>query len=297
MHPHSKIGKNTVSKNNKPGQNPEISVILPVYNSEKYLQKCLDSISKQTFRNFEVIAIDDGSTDNSLQILNQHGQKDSRFKIFQNPENEGVSYTSNKALSLCNAKYTARMDADDIMYPDRLKLQYKFLKENPDHILIGGQTRIINSEGKPIRFKKFPTEHEKIKDLIYIAAPIQQPTIMVNRSKLPKNFVWYDESMTTAEDIDLMFRLLKYGKLANLKEIVLDYRSHKESLSFRDPKETFKLTYRTRKKAVKKHGYKPTIKNQIIMELQRISVAIIPTKLLYPIYFKIRQIFVTPATK
>jgi glycosyltransferase involved in cell wall biosynthesis len=273
-------------------KSPKISVIMPVYNSEQYLSNAIESTLQQTFKNFELIIVDDNSTDNSYKIAKNYSHKDTRIVILQNLQNRGASFTANRAIMRAQSKYIARMDSDDIMYPNRLKSQYEFLCSHPDHILVGGQVRIIDENNKFKRYKRFPLENNKIRELIFTAAPVQQPTMMIDRSKLPPDFPWYCEEMNTAEDIDLFFKLMQYGKLANIKQIVLDYRIHKQNLSSQNPKETFKLTYKTRKRAIKQYDYKPSLKGRIICELQRIVITFIPTNLVYPIFFKIRDIFI-----
>ena len=270
----------------------DISVILPVYNSCKFLRDCLNSIIKQTFRNFEVIAVDDGSTDGSLNILEEYLRTDNRFKIYRNKRNLGVSRTSNRAIKFAKACILARMDADDVMHPQRLQLQYDFLQKNPEYVMVGAQVRIVDEDGRFIRYKKFPTQHEQIIKLMYNAVPLQQPTIMINRNRVPQDFKWYDERLSTAEDVDLYFRLLQYGKFRNLNQVLHDYREHRGALSKEDPKQTFKLTYQIRKKAQSQYGYRPSFLHKVILEFQRILIYMLPNKYIYPIYYFMRRLII-----
>jgi glycosyltransferase involved in cell wall biosynthesis len=271
---------------------PKISIILPVYNAARFLRESLDSILDQTFSDFEVIAVDDGSVDGSPYILKQYQKRDKRLRVYYNAKNQGVSRTANKAIKLAQGDYIARMDADDVMIKNRLQLQYEFLKNNPEYVLVGGQVRLIDEDGNHKRIKNFPLNHKEIKSMMYLACPVQQATIMVNRSKLPEDFVWYENGMNTAEEVELLFKLLNYGKFKNLKQIVHDYRQHPGSLSHQNPKDTFSLTYIARRKGVKLHNYKASLKDTIILELQKILVNVLPKDLIYPVYFKLRRLIV-----
>jgi glycosyltransferase involved in cell wall biosynthesis len=263
---------------------PKVSVILPVYNAGRFLRECLDSILGQTLSDFELIAVDDGSDDASLYILKEYAAKDSRIKVYANEKNKGVSITTNRAIGYATADFIARMDADDVMSRTRLAKQYKFLQENKDHVLVGGQVQMVDFVGQELYVKSFPLEHAEIYKMLYLACPVQQATIMVNRALLPVDFVWYEDGMNTAEEVELLFKLVNYGKFANLNEIVHDYRQHDASLSHQNPKKTFQLTYIARKKGVKLHGYKPSIWQKLLMNLQRIIVALLPKRMVYPAF-------------
>lgn len=263
---------------------------MPVYNAGAFLDQCLHSVLKQDFTDFELIAVDDGSKDNSLEILNKYASEDSRIKVYQNERNYGVSVTANKAIKLASADVIARMDADDIMAPGRLTAQYEFLQQHPEYVLVGGQVNLIDNDNQMLRSKSFPLEHNQIKSLMFTACPVQQATTMVNRAKLPSDFVWYEDGLNTAEEVELMFKLINYGKMANLPIVVHYYRQHPDSLSHQNPKETFRLTYIARRKGVKLHGYRPSPTAMILSEMQRIAVNVLPRGLIYPTYFKVRSL-------
>lgn len=269
-------------------QKPLISVILPVYNGQKYLSEALESLRYQTYPHFEVIAIDDASTDNSLKIMKKIARADSRFKIFHNQVNQKIARTLNFGLTKAKGSLIARMDADDVALPNRFQRQLKFLLAHPGVVVVGGQCMTIDKDDHITGKKIFPIKHFDIHELMYTANPIQHPSIMINRSLLPKNFSWYNPRLTPAEDLDLYFRLGKYGLYANLKSVILMYRQHQDSETFRDPKYTFEITQRVRRLAVEKHGYKPTLKSKIIALIQTIIITLIPSSLVFPLYTFIR---------
>lgn len=264
-----------------------VSVIMPVYNAGNFLPEAIESILGQTYKNFEFIIVDDGSTDNSLAIIKGYGRKDKRIKVFKNKRNLGVSATANFAISKSKGKFLARMDADDISIPDRLEKQVEFLLKRKEIVAVGGQCVVIDKNGDIIGEKRFPLKSNQLKEMIFWAAPIQQPTIMINKGKLPKAFVWYSPKCKSAEELDVLFRLLKYGKLANLADWVLQYRYLPNSLSHKDPKKTFFLTLKSRVSAVKS-GYKPSFKGIVLTIAQTGVCLVLPNSAINTIWTFLR---------
>src|SRR5690606_30041678 len=126
-----------------------ITVLMPVYNAEKYLREAIDSVLNQTFKNFEFLIIDDGSNDASVEIIESY--KDSRIRLIHNQTNSGISYTLNRGIHLSSFDLIARMDADDISHKQRLEKQYKYALKYSDYSLFSSWVRIINNDGT---FKK-----------------------------------------------------------------------------------------------------------------------------------------------
>lgn len=269
-------------------QNPLISVILPVHNAQKYLVEALESLRYQTYPHFEVIAIDDASSDDSFKILKSYAQIDSRFKVIRNKVNLKIAKTLNLGITKAKGEFIARMDADDISLPNRFQKQIKFLTSHPGVVVVGGQCLTIDTDSHITGKKLFPINHIAIHELMYTANPLQHPSIMIRRSLLPKSFSWYNSKLTPAEDLDLYFRLGKFGLFANLKSTILMYRQHGDSETFRNPKYTFEITKQVRHLAVTKHGYKPKLKSKIIAALQSVVLSIIPESLVFPLYTFIR---------
>jgi glycosyltransferase involved in cell wall biosynthesis len=263
---------------------PLVSVILPVHNAHKYLIKALESLRYQTYDHFEVIAIDDASTDDSYQILKAYAKNDSRFRVFRNKTNLKIANTLNLGIKKAKGSYIARMDADDFSLPNRFAKQVRYLQAHPGVVVVGGQCFTIDKDDRITGKKIFPTTHFGIHELMYTANPIQHPSIMVNRTLIPKNFSWYNPKLTPAEDLDLYFRLGKFGLYANLDTIVLMYRQHTDSETFRNPKHTFEITQKVRRLAVTKYGYTPSIKSRIISEIQTLVISLIPASLIFPLY-------------
>ncbi|MFA6007115.1 MAG: glycosyltransferase family 2 protein [Candidatus Shapirobacteria bacterium] len=268
---------------------PLLTVYMPVFNAAPYLAQSIESILNQSFKNFEFIIIDDASIDDSWKIIKSYARRDSRIRVYRNRLNLGVSTNSDIAISLARCKYLARMDADDISTSDRLEKQLNYLKSNPKTVIVGAQCTIINQNDQIIGFKNFPTVSQKINDMLFWAIPVQQGYMMINRSLLPKKFPWYSTNKTSAEEVDLYFRLSQYGLFANLKDNLYFYRQVNNSLSRINPKKTFYLTLQSRLIAVK-NGFRPSFKAIIINLAEIVVISLLPSSLIYGLWYFIRGI-------
>jgi len=209
---------------------PQVSVIMPVWNSQQYLTEAVESVLAQTFKDFELIALDDGSTDKSLEILQQFENQDSRIRVITG-EHQGYSPLLNKGLSMAQGEYIARMDSDDICLENRFAEQVGFLDKNPDYVAVGSQAIRIDPEGDAIAQIEFPTDHETI-DQSQIAGKgkIMHPASMIRREALLQ-INGYREEFEPGEDFDLFIRLAEVGKLANLPQQLLQYRTHLKNVT------------------------------------------------------------------
>lgn len=259
---------------------PLVSVLIPVYNAEKYLTEAINSVLSQTFSNFELICIDDGSTDNSLSILESFAKQDARVRIYSNVGNKGIAYTATKLAKLARGQYLAKMDADDVMVTDRLAKQVSFLQANPDIVVVGGQCILIDAQGREVGKKVLPTLHRDIYRQIFALNSMHQPTVMINTTLVPKNALVYDSAVTPVDDYDMFFRLFEYGDFANLEDIVLKYRVYGESSTMKNIKNTFKLIQDVRICALFDYGYIPTISALATSFIQEVVVCVLPVSLI-----------------
>lgn len=271
-----------MKKNSK--ETPLVSIILPVYNAGNFLRDSIESLLNQTYKNTEIIIVDDHSTDNSYSILKEYAKKNKKIKLFRNKKNLGVSETVKRAINETQGDYLARMDADDISLPDRISLQVEYLEAHKRTVAIGGQCYTINAENQIIGRKTFPTEFKDIYKYIFRFIPVQQPTLMIAKKRLPDNFVYYVDGMNTAEEVELFFKLFTHGKVENLDEPVLLYRIHDNNTSFKNVKETFLLTLVARIKAIFRYGYKPTTAGVIYTVIQTLVVLLLPQNVILGIY-------------
>jgi glycosyltransferase involved in cell wall biosynthesis len=209
---------------------PLVSVQMPVYNGAEYLAEAIDSVLCQTLENFEFIIIDDGSTDNSLAILQVYAGRDARIRLFTR-ENRGLSATQHELVTLARGEFIAQLDQDDIALPQRLDLQVDFLNKNSAVVCVGGSYQLIDGAGRYLTTLRLPTDNLEIQ-----AANLQghcallHPAAMMRRGAV-LSVGSYDTSYNTATDIDLWLRLGEIGQLANLDSVILKYRLHVKSAS------------------------------------------------------------------
>lgn len=216
-------GARTVNKN------PEISVCMPVFNGERYLRKAVESILGQTFVDFELLLIDDGSTDNSRSIMNSF--TDPRIRILSNSRNFGLTATRNRGLQDSSGEYIALLDCDDIACPTRLAEQLSFLKNNPEFGMIGSWIEVIDSEGVVTGdIWKYDARPEFVSMHLLFHNYFAQSAVMLRRSSLPEELY---RDFQPAEDFDLWVRIVTRALVWNLPRVLLQYRLHGSNITGR----------------------------------------------------------------
>ena len=209
---------------------PTLSVLMPVYNAERFLAEAVESILSQTFHDFEFLVVDDGSSDRSLAILQRYAAQDDRIRLISR-ENTGYVSALNEMVQLSQGEFLARMDADDIAMGDRFRLQVARLRQDPDLVCLGGAHGMIDAKGRWLTCLAMPEQNDDIQKLALAGhTPINHPCAMMRRSAVLRVGA-YNANLVPCEDLDLWLRLGEVGKLANLKEMVLKYRLHANSVS------------------------------------------------------------------
>jgi len=210
---------------------PQVSVVMPVYNAQRYLAEALQSVLSQTFTDFELIVVDDGSKDESLSIIKRVAGRDPRLKLISRP-NTGIVGALTDGIEAARAEVIARMDADDVCLPQRFERQVEFLRNHPDHCLVGSRVTLIDPDGLPIGTWATQTTHEEI-DQAHLDRrwPVVHPTVMMRRAAVMA-VGGYRKQYNTLEDLDLFLRLAEHGRLANVPEVLLLYRQHFGSTCF-----------------------------------------------------------------
>lgn len=211
---------------------PLVSIIMGVYNEEKNLSRCIDSVLKQTYTNWEFIICNDCSTDNSKEILMQYHSKDERIIILENEKNSRLAASLNNCLKVAKGKYIARMDADDECLPDRLQKQVQFLEDNKGIDCVGTAVIVFDENGdKGVRLSK---EKPNKNDLLS-SNPFAHPTVMIRKTVMD-NLDGYKETKETkrAEDLDLWFRFYDAGYQGyNMREPLYRYHESEEDMKKR----------------------------------------------------------------
>ncbi len=214
----------------------KISIVMALHNSEEYVEDAICSVLNQTFSNFELIIVNDASTDNSLEIIKKIAKKDHRVIIIDLLKNVGVSNARNVALDKARGEFIVIMDSDDVCKPYRLEIQIDFLEKNLDYGVCGSWLQILNENGEQEVWRS-PIDHFDIlaHQLFYNA--IYNPTVMIRASILRESNIRYDTSYAVAEDYNLWHSLHKLCKFKNIPKVLLWYRKLNDgkSLSF-DPR-------------------------------------------------------------
>lgn len=214
---------------------PLVSVFIPAYNCEEYIIQSVESMLNQTYENIEVIIVDDGSSDNTVSLINS--LNDDRIRLYQNTENKGIPYTRNRGLGLAKGKYMAIMDADDIAYPTRIAKQVEFLEKHTDHIAIGSYYDKQFESGKTRTIKLFANNHAMMKYMLMFFDPISNPSAMVRLEPVKMNNIVYNEQYFVAQDYDFWLKLIEYGKLGMIQEPLITYRSGHANITARSKNE------------------------------------------------------------
>ncbi len=205
----------------------ELTVIMPVYNGEKFLEETIESILCQTFTNFKFIILNDNSTDSTLKILENYKAKDDRIIIINKDKNEGPAILRNEGIALSETNFIALMDADDIAMPTRFEKQIKVLKENENIGLCGTWFTVFNN--KKEKLIKHATFHEELKVQFFSSCGIGNPTTMFKKNKLGD--LKFETELVPAEDYGLWSQLIKTTEFYNIPESLLRYRWHDKNIS------------------------------------------------------------------
>ncbi len=202
-------------------ERPFVSFLLPVYNGETFLQETLHSILEQTYDNFEVIAIDDGSKDNSLSILRKYEKIDNRVKVHSR-ENRGLVATLNQAIGLSKGELLARLDADDLCVPKRLEWQVATMQSNPKAAICCGFFEMVSEDGEFLHKQLVPTHSEDLVRLMYTRNPIAHASVMLRKSLLPKKL--YNPKVGPTEDFEFWTRLATSHEVVCAPHVLMRYR-------------------------------------------------------------------------
>ncbi len=204
---------------------PLISILLPVHNSASTLKECVQSLFAQSYRNIEVIAIDDKSSDKSYSILNNLKKRDKRLRIYKNVKRYGLAVTLNRLARKAKGSFVAFMDTDDFSSPNRLKKQLNFLLHNPEVVAVGSQCTFVDEKSKKIGRSDFPTENSLIYENPLHGISMQFETVLINKSLLPKDVLRFNLNSNPFIYSDIFMKLMPYGKFANLDQFLHFHRN------------------------------------------------------------------------
>jgi len=262
---------------------PAISVLMTSYNEELYIKDALNSILAQTFTDFEIIIIDDGSQDLTCDIVAEIAKADDRIVFYKNELNIGIFPSLNKGLELARGRYIVKMDSDDWSYPDRIEKQFAFMEAHPDVVISGGSMEVCDSELNVLNKRAYNLTDEAVRMKLFRYSPFCHPTTIYRRDAALKA-KGYNEALLAAGDYDFYFRIGVYGKFANLSDVLLKYRSNPGSISHTKSKIQEKNTFKIRYDAVREYNYKIGFFDIFYNVAQYIGMIILPQKVKYWIF-------------
>lgn len=207
--------------------NKKITVLLPVYNSEKYIEKAITSILNQTYTDFDLLLIDDGSTDDSAKIIKNFN--DNRIIYTKNEQNMGITKTLNKGLGLIESEYIIRMDSDDICHESRFEDQLDYMDNNPNVVVAGTNVKRFSDTEE-----YYPSVRVDSKDLrteLLFNSPLKHPSVILRNEVIQKESYLYSEKHKATEDYGLWRKISEKHEIGNLDKVLLDYRIHDDGIS------------------------------------------------------------------
>lgn len=250
--------------------NLKISVVMSVYNGQKYLKQSIESVLGQTLKDFEFLIVNDASTDRSSQILDNYATEDSRVRIITNEQNLGLTKSLNRAIKQASGKYIVRMDDDDISVNSRFEKQLQFMENNPSVALCGTMALVINERGEEIGKKNLAIKYQDIKKKLLFNNQFVHSSLFFK-----KELGLYDESFERAQDYEFVLRVASKHQVANLPEYLVKWRARPGSLSFSGTKQQ-RCAIKARYWAVTKYGY-PKLKGTLHI-LLRVGYLLWPKK-------------------
>lgn len=247
---------------------PLISVVLSVYNGERYLRQSIESILNQSFTDFEFIIIDDGSTDSSKKIITSYD--DSRIRFISH-ENRGLVAALNEGIGVARGRYIARQDDDDVSLRHRFKTQVALLESNKELVVVGSSIIVINEQGERTAEHRILLEDRELRDELLIRSPFAHGSIMVKTEAI-KRAGLYREEYWPAEDYDLWVRIAAQGKLANVDEPLYKYRVNNEGISIQNAKQQAAKKLLIKDDAAQAIGFEPLTRDVLKSMLKRYTM-------------------------
>jgi glycosyltransferase involved in cell wall biosynthesis len=272
-------------------EQPLVSVIIPVYNTEKYVGEAIESILNQTYKNLEILILDDASTDRTPEIVEEYAKKDLRIKVFHNEKNLNIAGNRNKGVNLSRGKYIIWQDADDISAPTRVEKQVKLMEENPEVGICGGYIHSFNEHGL-MDTRMYDESDGPLRNNIFKFSPVAQPSAIV-RKECFDTLGNYNLSLPAAEDLDFSFRVGTKYKFANVQEVVILYREHQSSNTYSKLRNQINKTLEVRNHYSSGYNYKMTLTDRLAYYATWL-VSFLPAEISIPL-FKTARSFVLKA--
>jgi len=267
-------------------ENPLVSVVMPAYNAEKYLSEAVESILNQTFKDFEFIIIDDGSSDGTWEIIQEYAKKDGRIIPVKNEKNLNVSQTRNKGIDISCGKYIVWADSDDISLPNRIEKQLDFMESNKEVGLCGSFMEFFGDSEKD-SVRKYSDKDVILRKLIFRQNPVAQPACIMRADILKKSSGY--PNLSLSEDLYVFFKMGEISRFSNIQEVLVRYRVHPESLTSTKLKNMELNTIKIRKSFSNSEHYSFSVVDAIYNFIQLVSIYVLPSKLKIKLFSLIRN--------
>lgn len=267
------------------GNDPTVSIVVPCYNCEQWVQKTVDSVLNQTYRNIKLILIDDCSKDNTCKLLENIARKDSRVLLIRNSKNMGTARSRNIGLKYIDSTYYAPSDHDDIWDLTKTEKQVRFLETNPTYAAVGCQVKVIDGQDCTVLTRNYPTQFPELKRFMTITSPICNPASLVRVAYFRNVGFCYDESISGVEDYDLWFRLSTKYKIANLDEYLYSYRITNSQQTANMTKHILLLSQRVQRRWIFKRSFYNN--GALLTHLAKYLLLVLPKSTIYNINKKL----------
>jgi len=266
---------------------PRVSVVMPVWNASKYLTAAMHSIAGQSFSDYELIIVNDGSTDETETIIAEFARLDSRIILVQNKSRLGMGHVFNQGIFAARGEYIARMDGDDISHRDRFMRQVSYLDAHPKVVVVGGQIELIDSRGVVTGARAYPIYDHELRRAMARVSPFAHPVTMFRR-EVAINLRGYDVRYAPAEDLHFWVRFASLGLLANLPETLLRYRVHGGSVTAKHGMRMQWQSLRVRLLAWRRYGL-PMTPADMALAVVQLGAAPLPFRVRVALFDRYRE--------
>ena len=280
---------NNSNKSSQTSSKPLVSVLMPAYNASEYIEEAIKSVLEQTYTNFELLILDDCSTDNTLDIITKYENKDSRIKVFRNESNQKIVRSRNKLFELAKGQFYLIHDADDISVNTRIADQLALMQSDDKIGVCGGFLQSFNSNGN-LDLRKYETEDAEIRKRIFKSSPLAQPSCMIRKEAII-DCGNYSEDFPVAEDIELWYRIGRKYKFANVPKILLYYREQENNATHKKMKAILRYTLKARKEYKNDKAYKFTFSDGLAF-FATWFMQVFPTRAVILIFKFLRKLLV-----
>lgn len=256
---------------------PLVSVVIPLYNTEKYIEVALESIINQTYKNIEIVVSNDGSTDKSIDLVRKY--KDKRIKIVNSKKNYGISSALNKGVLASKGKYIAIMDSDDWSYPDRISKQVQLMENNPNVVLSSGDMDMCDGDLQFKSTRRYPLTNSEIRKVLLKYDPIVHAASIWRRDAMLKTNLYPLYVKNTCHDYCVIFEISKYGDFQNIPESLIKCRIRDDSITGNKTRQTQLFSTYFQIKAIVEQGFTPTFSDKLFIFARTLSAFLLPPKL------------------